>query len=343
MQWSIKVRVSWFATAAALFVSLPAPLYADSLDSLHAEIGPIKPFTLTDGEGKVFQPADLSGKVWIAHFFYRSCTEGCAMTTASMQELQRVFRGKTDVALVSINLDPDNDTPLLKQHAEMLGADPEQWRFLTGKADDIYQIVQSSFFQSAAPTGSKDPGKAVLHTFNLILVDRTGIMRGYVNGKDPEAIGPMIERIRSLARERYVLPAVNAGLNGFCAVLLISGYLCIRRRLESAHKSLMLAALAVSAIFLTSYLYYHFAVLEGRPTRFSGQGLVRPVYFAILLSHTVLAALVAPLALFVAYQGLRDNRPRHVKLARWTLPIWLYVSLTGVLVYWLLYHIYPPI
>jgi uncharacterized membrane protein YozB (DUF420 family) len=103
----------------------------------------------------------------------------------------------------------------------------------------------------------------------------------------------------------------------------------------------MLAALGVSALFLLSYLYYHFVVKGGQPTPFTGPTAVRRLYLAVLLSHTVLAVVVAPLALYTAYQGLRNRLARHVKVARWTLPIWLYVSVTGVVVYWMLYHLYP--
>jgi uncharacterized membrane protein YozB (DUF420 family) len=103
----------------------------------------------------------------------------------------------------------------------------------------------------------------------------------------------------------------------------------------------MLAALGVSAVFLASYLYYHLAVCRGQPTRFQGEGAARTVYFAVLISHTLLAAAAAPLALFTAYQALRNRLSLHVRVARWTLPIWLYVSLTGVVVYWMLYRLYP--
>ena len=105
----------------------------------------------------------------------------------------------------------------------------------------------------------------------------------------------------------------------------------------------MLSALAVSIAFLTCYLYYHLAVQRGQPTRFAGAGAARPVYPVVLLSHTVLAAVVAPLALVTTYLGLRDRLAGHVRLARWTLPLWLYVSVTGVVVYWILYHLYPPV
>jgi putative membrane protein len=135
------------------------------------------------------------------------------------------------------------------------------------------------------------------------------------------------------------LPGVNAVLNASSALLLIAGYMAIRRRAVPVHKTCMLSALAVSALFLTSYLYYHFVVKNGRPTPFQGAGWIRGAYFAILLTHTILAIVVAPLALTTAYLGLRNKLLRHMKLARWTLPIWLYVSITGVVVYWLLYRV----
>jgi putative membrane protein len=115
--------------------------------------------------------------------------------------------------------------------------------------------------------------------------------------------------------------------------------MAIRRRAVPVHKTCMLSALAVSALFLTSYLYYHFVVKNGRPAPFQGAGWIRGAYFAILLTHTILAIVVAPLALTTAYLGLRNKLLRHMKLARWTLPIWLYVSITGVVVYWLLYRV----
>src|SRR5262249_28700339 len=162
--------------ALALFFFLPGSILAQSPDSLYLDIGPVNDFELIDAYGQSFHPRDLKGKVWIAHFFYRSCTEGCAQTTASMRELQNAIRGKPDVALVSINLDPETDAPTLKDYAESLGAERGQWHFLTGNAEEIYQVVQTAFFQSAGRTGSKDPGKAVLHTFNLMIVNRNGVL-----------------------------------------------------------------------------------------------------------------------------------------------------------------------
>lgn len=138
------------------------------------------------------------------------------------------------------------------------------------------------------------------------------------------------------------LPAVNAILNTTSAVLVVLGLLAIKARKVGLHKTCMLAAVVVSAVFLGSYLYYHFVVKGGQPTSFTAQGTPRLVYFTILISHTILAVAAAPLVLYTSYLGLRDRLDRHVKLARWTLPIWLYVSITGVVVYWMLYQLYPP-
>jgi putative membrane protein len=134
------------------------------------------------------------------------------------------------------------------------------------------------------------------------------------------------------------LPSVNAALNATSAVLVVTGYVAIRAGRIGLHKTCMLAALGVSMAFLASYLYYHY---HHGATGFSGPSEVRVLYFTILISHTLLAVVAAPLALITAYLGLRDRLKKHVRLARWTLPIWLYVSVTGVVVYLMLYQLYP--
>jgi uncharacterized membrane protein YozB (DUF420 family) len=133
------------------------------------------------------------------------------------------------------------------------------------------------------------------------------------------------------------LPALNATLNAVSAVFLTAGYFLIRRGRRAMHKKCMLAALVASSAFLTSYIIYH-AHTGSRP--FPGHGPIRIVYFGILLSHVSLAMTILPLALTTAARGLRAQYGRHVKVARWTLPIWLYVSVTGVVIYVMLYHLY---
>jgi putative membrane protein len=131
------------------------------------------------------------------------------------------------------------------------------------------------------------------------------------------------------------LPAVNATLNAIAAVLLVCGYVMIKRGRWKTHRRFMLSAFATSALFLISYVVYH-ANVGSKP--FGGQGAIRFIYFAILLTHVVLAAVILPLALITLTHGLRSRFERHVPIARWTLPIWLYVSVTGVIVYLMLYQ-----
>ena len=131
------------------------------------------------------------------------------------------------------------------------------------------------------------------------------------------------------------LPAINASLNALSTVFLASGYALVRARRIAQHRACMLAALTTSALFLVCYIVYHAQVGS---VRFTRQGVVRPVYFTILITHVTLAATVLPLALITAARGLKGRYPQHVRIARWTFPIWLYVSVTGVLVYVLLYQ-----
>ena len=133
------------------------------------------------------------------------------------------------------------------------------------------------------------------------------------------------------------LPTLNAFLNGTAAVFLVVGYIQIRRGRIGLHKRCMLAALTASALFLVSYVVYHVNV-GSRP--FPGAGVARVVYFSILITHVVLAAVILPLALTTAARGLMAQYDRHVRIARWTLPIWLYVSVTGVVIYLMLYQMY---
>jgi uncharacterized membrane protein YozB (DUF420 family) len=132
------------------------------------------------------------------------------------------------------------------------------------------------------------------------------------------------------------LPALNATLNATSAVLLMTGYVFIRQGHVRRHRAAMIAACVVSAAFLTSYLIYH-ANAGSRP--FTGQGPVRVVYFVILITHVILAAAVLPLALITLSRGLRARFDKHVAIARWTFPIWMYVSVTGVIVYLMLYQL----
>jgi len=136
------------------------------------------------------------------------------------------------------------------------------------------------------------------------------------------------------------LPAVNATLNGACTVFLVAGYAFIRNRKIDLHRFCMVTAFLCSTVFLVLYLYFHF---HAGLIRFGGQGWIRPVYFTILITHTTLAIVIVPLVLMTLTRALRERFVQHRAIARWTLPLWLYVSITGVVVYWLLYIAYTPI
>lgn len=134
-----------------------------------------------------------------------------------------------------------------------------------------------------------------------------------------------------------LFPALNAVLNASSALLLATGRTLVRRGKIAAHRACMIAAVGTSAIFFASYVYYH---LHVGSVRFLGQGWVRPLYFAILVTHTLLAVVVPPLALVTLTLGLRARFHRHRALARWTYPVWMYVSITGVVIYLMLYHLF---
>ena len=132
---------------------------------------------------------------------------------------------------------------------------------------------------------------------------------------------------------------MNASLNGTSAVLLVTAHRMIQRGRVAAHRRLMLSAVTTSALFLVTYLYYHLHVVHGS-VHFQGRGWSRPLYFSILISHTILAALIVPLVIFTLSRALQERFDRHRAIARWTYPIWLYVSVTGVVIYFMLYHLF---
>lgn len=136
-----------------------------------------------------------------------------------------------------------------------------------------------------------------------------------------------------------IFPAINASLNGTSAVLLVTAHRMIQRGRVAAHRRMMLGAVTTSALFLISYLYYHLHVVHGS-VRFHGRGWSRPLYFSILISHTILAAAIVPLVIVTLSRALRERFREHRAIARWTYPIWLYVSVTGVVIYFMLYQLF---
>jgi protein SCO1/2 len=326
------------------------------------DLGTVPPFALTERGGRTVTEADLRGKVWVASFVFVRCTQGCTQVTATMARLQSELglAKRDDVRLVTFTVDPERDGPEeLSDYARHFQADPEKWLFLTGDKEKIHRLLIEGFKVGVQekPPDQRKPGDEFTHSTKLVVVDRRGRIRGYFDGLPP---GPeeeyrqhfeedqrrLVETVNVLARGAIDFPLLNASLNALAGVLLVLGYVAVRTRRIALHKATMLTALIVSAVFLGCYLYYHLVVQQGRPTRFSERAPDAPAwlataYLAVLGSHTILAALVAPLALTVTYLGLRDRIGRHVRLARWVLPLWLYVSVTGVVVYVMLYRLYP--
>ena len=137
-----------------------------------------------------------------------------------------------------------------------------------------------------------------------------------------------------------LFPPLNASLNALSGIFLLAGYINIRRKRIPAHRRLMIAACITSLCFLASYITYH-TLRHGIVTRFAGTGAIKTLYLAILTSHTILAVVIVPLAILSVMNGLRMRVPQHRRVARWTFPLWMYVSVTGVLVYFFLYHWFP--
>lgn len=135
-----------------------------------------------------------------------------------------------------------------------------------------------------------------------------------------------------------VLPTVNAILNAITGILIVTGYVLIRRKQMALHRFCMIGAVTTSSLFLVSYIVYHY---NHGATRFLGLGIARPIYFTVLFSHTVLAVITAPLVIITIRRAMRGQFGRHLKIAKYTFPMWLYVSVTGIVVYLMLYHLYP--
>ncbi len=136
------------------------------------------------------------------------------------------------------------------------------------------------------------------------------------------------------------LPPINASLNVLATVFLTLGYIFIKRKKQNAHRNCMIAAFITSTVFLACYLTYHFNVTA--VTKFQGQGIARPIYFFILITHIILAVIIVPLVLITLSRGLKQRFEAHKRIARWTWPLWMYVSVTGVIVYMMLYVWFPP-
>ncbi len=308
-----------------------------------APLGEVGDFKLVDQAGRPVTRSELIGHPWLVDFVFTRCGGPCPKLSDGMSRIQEHVAG-TDARLVSITVDPDHDSSaLLAAYAKAHGA-TERWLFLTGDVVAISSLVYDSFHLPMLKNAAAAPGELVTHSSRFALVDRAGKIRRYY---DPLGDAAVIsdEQVAAIGRDVRALgngsslPLVNAALNATSALLLILGWVFIRADRTGPHAACMLGALVVSAVFLGCYLYYHATCAS---TPFTGEGAAKALYLTILISHIVLAVPQVPLSVGTAILGLRGRWDPHRRWARVTFPIWMYVSVTGVAVYALLYEIYRP-
>ncbi len=354
----------------------------------------VAPFTFTERNGDTVTRETLAGKPWVVNFIFTSCVMSCPANTTAMMKLAQACRD-LDVRFVTITVDPERDTPeRLRDYAEIYGADPEQWLFLTGEKEEIHKLIRQNFLLGVEERQGSDRllGYEFAHSDQVMYLDAEGTIVGKFLSTDPVE---MTKLRRVLAGEMEIpeehkflvpepikepagaepaagkpvsippapaiaetaetvegkpavpgwlagLPAVNASLNGLATVLLLMGFVFIRQKQISRHRNCMVGAFAVSIVFLACYLVYHFGLqyYTGESSkRFPGEGFIKALYLTILISHILLAMSVPILSVGTLIQAWNKNWDRHRIWASITFPIWLYVSVTGVLIYLMLYHL----
>jgi len=299
--------------------------------------GEVPAFSLTAHDGSSFTRETLRGQVAVVDFIFTRCTGTCPAMTTQMALMQAAAPAGT--RFVSFTVDPQFDTPeVLSRYARDHRA-REGWWFVTGAASSLYTLATQGFSLMAMEL-PEDERKATddgpfLHSSKLVLLDSNAWIRGYYDSEDPVARRRLLRDAARLG-PYGVLPRVNASLNAASAILLLCGYFLVRSGRRPAHRNCMVGALLSSVLFLTSYLDYHAHVGS---VRFPAEGALRTCYLAILASHTVLAAAIVPLVALTVTRAARARFDAHRRIARLTLPLWGYVSVTGVVVYWMLYQL----
>lgn len=293
--------------------------------------GQVENFSLINQDGAPVSLSNLKGKIWAADLIFTTCSGICPMMTKHMQKLHEQFNAYPDVRLVSISVNPENDTPeVMKAYAAKQKAKGERWMFLTGSRDEIQKLAVESFKMG-------DIKDIVFHSSLFVLVDKKGNIRGYYDGTDKERMARLVSDVPLLRKEIQLplLPTINASLNALAGILLVCGFLAIRRKNINLHKRFMLAAFSASALFLCCYVYYH--ATSHLVTKYQGQGVLRGIYFFVLGTHMPLAVLIVPFIFMALYRAFRGEFDKHTQITRKLLPVWLYVSLTGVVIYLMLY------
>lgn len=341
--WTVLGSLGFCLAAPLAFAALGSRKSPRAAEDLGDSAFPLGPFRLVERSGRAVTDRDLADRVWVANFIFTRCPLSCPKISAVMKGLQSKLAG-TNALLVSITVDPEHDTPtVLKEYADRFGAEGDRWWFLTGPKGDVHALIRDRFKLGVQPTSEadrQDGAEAFEHSEKFALVDH-GKVVGYFSSSEPRAVADLVIQARrrsGAAPPPWVrsLPAVNATLNGTCAALLVLGWFLIRSGHWRGHAAAMISCVVVATLFLASYLVYHFQVGS---VPFRGVGPVRLLYFTILLSHTLLATFgVVPLVALTLWQAARRRFDRHARVARLTFPIWLYVSVTGVVIYLMLYR-----
>ncbi len=326
----LKLQVLFTALVLVLFVAYKNVHSNSGLPVL----GHVNDFSLTSQHNASFSLKDLNGSVWVADFVFTTCSGICPGMSTHMSGISKAYNAYKDVRMVSITVNPENDTPdVLTKYLKKYGAN-DRWTFLTGTRDQIQKLAVESFKIG-------DMKEIVFHSSMFVLVDQKARIRGYYDSSDEDRMKMLYADIGALRKELNlpILPSINATLNGLAGILLLFGFMAIKNKQKELHKRFMLSAIIASCVFLMSYLYYH--ATTHIITRYQGEGMLRMAYFFILTTHTILAAVIVPLILFAVKHALRGNWEGHTRITKWLYPSWVYVSLTGVIVYLMLYVFKP--
>jgi protein SCO1/2 len=300
-------------------------------------------FKLTDQNGHAFTQADLKGKVWIVDFIFTRCPGPCALMTQKMVALAQKINSP-DVRFVCISVDPLNDTPeVLRQYALAQGATDPRIVFLTGDPDAIYRLAGQGFHLTAMPARDGNP---IQHDERFLLIDAKGNVRGIYHSNDADSMSALAVDAPSILPNLWItrFPLINASLNATSGILLCIAMMLIQIRRVRWHAGFMIAAVVSSAAFLACYITFHTMKYNaGSATTVFPPSSFKPFYLAILISHSILAVVIVPMVIVTLVRAWRRQWDRHRRIARPTFWLWLYVSVTGVAVYWMLYHLAPRI
>ena len=305
----------------------------------------IAPFELTRENGSRLSSESLRDQVWLAAFTFTRCPSSCPRISATLKGIQGQL-GSSNVKIISFSVDPKFDTPdVLMAYGEMFGADPARWWFLTGPEAEIYQLIQQSFMlpvAAATPEQLKEGAEAVAHSERIALIDKDLKLVKFFDSNAPDEIKSLIAlaKRRDLSGWVKFLPKLNATLNATSFLFLMTGWFLIRSGRWRAHAFMMITCLAISGAFLACYLTYHYFA---GTVRFPGSGQVRSLYLSILLSHTILAVALVPMIALSVLKAVCKDFQGHKKIAQITFPVWVYISVTGVVIYLMLYELNPVV